>query len=308
MYSTKMWNYAPVVLFTYNRLDHTRQTVEALQENVYAEETELYIYSDAPKNEAAAESVRVVREYLHGVTGFKRVEIIERAENWGLARNIIDGVTKIVNEYGKVIVLEDDIVTSKYFLQYMNEGLERYKDEAQVMEISGFAPRMPMSGVPETYFLCFGDCWGWATWDRAWRYFKREPEKCRRSFTPEEIKRFNLDDNTDEFWEQVVANCDGRLYTWAIFWYAAIFKQNGLCLIPNESMVRNCGMDGTGEHCDSNDNYEVVVRNRPIAFFPDKIEENILARHMWCEFYHKQASPAWRRLLQRLKRAIKRKA
>jgi len=103
-------NLSPIVLFVYNRPDHTRQTVEALQKNELAEQSELFVYSDAPKNEEAKEKVKEVREYIRTIDGFKKVTIIEREKNWGLADSIIDGVTKIVNEYGKIIVLEDDLV------------------------------------------------------------------------------------------------------------------------------------------------------------------------------------------------------
>jgi GT2 family glycosyltransferase len=114
---------APIALFVYNRPWHTRQTVEALKKNELASESELFIYSDAPKNGKAKEKVKEVREYIKTIDGFKKVTIIERENNWGLADSIIDGVTKIVNEYGKIIVLEDDLVTSPYFLKFMNEAL-----------------------------------------------------------------------------------------------------------------------------------------------------------------------------------------
>lgn len=290
------------MLFTYNRLAHTRQTIDALQANIYAEDTELFVYSDGPKNNEVSESVAAVREYLHSVVGFKRVEIIERDENWGLARNIIDGVTKIVNQYGKVIVLEDDIVTSRYFLKYMNEALERYKNEPRVMEINGYAPKMKREGLDETYFLCFGDCWGWATWDRAWQYFKRDPEAIKDSFSKEEIYRFNLDGGATNFWGQILQNCSGELYTWAIFWYAAIFKQNGLCLMVRDSLVENCGMDASGEHCSEGSFYDTELSRRPIHNFPSELREDILARRRLRAFYHKQEPSLIRRILNKIKR------
>lgn len=131
-------NLAPIVLFAYNRLDHIRQTIEALRNNVYAAESCLYVYSDAPKDGNDIESVKLVREYLHQINGFKDIQIIEREDNFGLARNIIDGVTNIVNLYGKIIVLEDDIVTSKWFLKYMNDALVIYENSSEVMAISSF--------------------------------------------------------------------------------------------------------------------------------------------------------------------------
>jgi len=120
---------APIVLLSYNRLWHTRQTIETLMKNELAQESEMFVFSDGPKTEKDESKVKEVREYLKTIKGFKNIEIIERDKNRGLANNIIDGVTKIVNEYGRIIVLEDVIVTSPYFLKYMSEALDRYKDE-----------------------------------------------------------------------------------------------------------------------------------------------------------------------------------
>ena len=245
---------APIVLFTYNRLQHTKQTIEALQKNVYASDSELFIYSDAPKNEKAVLEVQTVRDYLHSINGFKKITIIGRNENWGLARNIIDGVTSIVNKYGKIIVLEDDIVTSKYFLKYMNDALKIYEDEPQVMAVSGYTANIRLSDVPETFFLPWTSCWGWATWKRVWDNFERNPEKLIAQFTKEDIYKFNLD-NSYNFWAQVVDNANGKLFTWAVFFYATVFAQDGLVLYSAKNLSKNIGFDGTGEHCGKDDNF-----------------------------------------------------
>lgn len=128
-----------------------------------ARESEHFIFSDGPKNEEAVAKVKEVREYLKTIDGFKKITIIERDRNWGLANNIIDGVTEIVNEYGKIIVLEDDLVTSPYFLRFMNEALEMYKDEERVFGITGYAYPIKKDGLPSTFFMKDGGCWGWAT-------------------------------------------------------------------------------------------------------------------------------------------------
>ena len=120
---------APILLFTYNRLQHTQRCLEALLKNTLAADSELFVYADAAKDEAGKEAVEEVRRYIHSLQGFRTITIIERDENWGLARNIIDGVTTQIKKYGKVIVLEDDLVVAPYFLQFMNDALEIYKDE-----------------------------------------------------------------------------------------------------------------------------------------------------------------------------------
>ncbi len=268
---------APIVLFTYNRLDHTKQTIEALQKNVYAQESCIYIYSDAPKNDNAIEFVNAVREYLHQVIGFKEIHIIERDRNWGLARNIIDGVTKIVNQYGKIIVLEDDIVTSKWFLKYMNDALTIYRDQERVMSVNGYALPMDTEGIAETYFLRFADCWGWATWDRAWKFFHRDVEKTISSFSEDDIREFNFENNTDYF-QQVLDNHSGKLFTWAIFWYAAVFKANGLGVMVRDSLVNNVGFDNSGEHCGADNTLAVNLSQTPIREFPLLLEEDYQGR------------------------------
>jgi hypothetical protein len=174
--------------------------------------------------------------------GFKNIEIIERDRNWGLANNIIDGVTRIVNEYGKIIVLEDDIETSPYFLKFMNEALEFYEDKEKVMHISGYMYPVRKDGLPDTFFIKPTSCWGWGTWKRAWQHFERNPEKQIRLLSKEQIKDFNLN-NSYNYWEQVVLNYEGKLYTWAIFWYLTVYIKGGLSLHPRDSLARNIGTD-----------------------------------------------------------------
>ena len=214
-------NYAPIVLFVYNRPWHTKQTVEALQNNVYAKESDLIIYADAAKNKQAQTNVNEVREYIKSITGFKSIKIIEQLTNQGLANSIINGVTEVVNKHGRIIVLEDDIVTSKWFLKYMNDALEVYKDEDKVMQVGGYTFPINTSELIGAFFSRQGDCWGWATWGRAWQYFERNPEKLVAEFSQEDIFQFNFENNYD-YWSQVIDNIEGRIYTLAIFWSATI--------------------------------------------------------------------------------------
>lgn len=275
---------APIVLFTYNRLEHTKKTVAALQQNIYANDSELYIYSDGARDAKALASIEAVRKFLHTVDGFKSVQIIERDRNWGLAENIIDGVTKIVNSHGKVIVLEDDIVTSRYFLKYMNDALEVYRDDSRIMEVSGYMYPMDTKDLPETFFLKMGDCWGWGTWSRAWRSFERNPEELMKAFSAEEVYHFNLE-GAEDFWAQVKANVTGELHTWAVFWMAAIVRHDGLMLCSRESLSQNIGMDGSGEHCGQTGSYEANLKKEAIYSFPLLVAENKLARENLRQFF-----------------------
>ena len=153
---------APIALFVYNRPGHTQQTVEALLKNELAMESDLFIFSDAAKSSEIEVKVNAVREFIKSISGFRSLTIIERESNLGLANSIIDGVTNLCNEYGQVIVLEDDLVTSPFFLKYMNDGLNYYRDEEQVISIHGYIYPFDAK-LPETFFLRGADCWGWAT-------------------------------------------------------------------------------------------------------------------------------------------------
>jgi len=287
---------APIILFVYNRPWHTQQTVEALQKNELADESELFIYSDAPKNEHAIENVARVREYIKTIEGFKKVTIIERAKNWGLADSIIDGVTRTVNDYGRVIVLEDDLVTSPYFLRFMNEGLEYYKDVEKVMHIAGYIYPLVTDALPDTFFLKPTSCWGWATWARSWKYFKKNTDELLEFFTEDMRKDFNLG-NSYNYFAQIELNKKGLLNTWAIYWYASVFLKGGLSLHPRISFVKNIGHDGSGVHCGESLDFDTELANVYHINFESKIDESLTARQALIEYFNSIKIPLWRRVI-----------
>ena len=222
-------NLAPIVLFVYNRPWHTKQTVKALQNNDLANKSKLYIFSDAAKNDAEVENVEKVREYIKTIDGFKHITIVEREKNCGLANSIISGVTEIVNSYGKIIVLEDDLVTSKYFLSFMNGALEFYKDESKVISIHGYIYPIK-SDLPETFFIKGADCWGWATWKRGWDIFEADGKKLL-----DELKDKNLEKKFDingsyAYTRMLSGQVARRNNSWAIRWYASAFLKDKLTL------------------------------------------------------------------------------
>ena len=251
---------APIVLFVYNRPWHTQQTIEALQNNELASKSELFIYADGAKNEKAYTQVEKVRSYVRAVSGFKKLTVIERDKNWGLANSIIDGVTQTVNKYGRVIVLEDDLVTSPFFLRYMNSALEFYKDEERVMHISGWNYPIEFTTNNDVFLYRIMDCWGWATWADSWKYFEKDTDKLISKFSKKDIQYFNLD-GCNNVWTQVILNKYNQINTWAIYWYASIFNRQGLCLNPVKSFVKNIGHDGSGVHCDDDSYIDNVVLN-----------------------------------------------
>lgn len=294
---------APIALFVYNRPVHTRRTVEALLKNELAGESDLFIFSDAPKKTGAAEAVREVREFIKSITGFRSVNIIERDRNLGLANSIIGGVTRLCNEYGRVIVLEDDLITSAYFLTFMNDALDAYQDEEKVMHISGYMFPIDTSGLPDTFFLRTASCWGWATWNRSWQHFSKEPKKLLGEYTKQRINRFNMD-GTYNFWVQVEQNESGLINTWAVFWYAAVFQVDGLCLHPAFSMVNNIGHDDTGEHCKQSSDFSTILASNPITYFERNFIENALAYARTKKFFLAVRPPLFRRCFLAIKRRL----
>jgi len=241
--------YAPIALFVYNRPGHTRQTVEALLANTVAYQTPLYVFSDAPRDEAASLAVAEVRSYIRSIAGFKSVTIFEREANFGLARSIIDGVTRLCEECGRVIVMEDDLITSPHFLSYMNDALTRYKNEDRVMQVSGYMFPAQLGVAQQGLFLNFPTSWGWATWKRAWDKFDLNAEGysvLKRD--PVMIKAFNLDGRYDYF-SMLQSYLSGRAQSWAIRWHLTVFMNKGLVLYPSETLVENIGFDGSGVNC-----------------------------------------------------------
>ena len=297
-------NLAPIVLFVYNRPWHTEQTVKALQKNELAKESELFIYSDAAKNEEQRESVDEIRNYLKKINGFKKVTVIKREKNWGLANSIIDGVTKIVNEYGKIIVLEDDLVTSPYFLKFMNEALEFYRDKKKIWHISGWNYPIDTDGLEDVFLWRLMNCWGWATWADRWKYYEKDVNKTINEFSKEDIKRFNLD-GVENFWGQVISNKDGKINTWAIFWYATIFKKEGLCLNPSRTFVENIGNDSSGTHCGETDIFKSNLSLFQKISFTRNISENKLAVNNLKLFYKSSKKSIFERIINKVKRIIK---
>ena len=264
------------MLFVYNRPDHTKQTVEALQKNELAKDSELFIYSDAAKNENVEAKVNEVRKYIKTINGFNNITITERDKNWGLANSIIDGVTKIVNEYGKIIVLEDDLVTSPYFLKFMNEALEMYKDDLKVASIHGYI--YPIDDLPEVFFIKGADCWGWATWKNKWDVFESNGQNLLDELKSRKLEKEADFNNSNDFTKMLKDQIQEKNNSWAIRWYMSTFLKNMLTLYPGKSLIQNIGFDKSGSHCGSTDIFSVVVNECDIVSSKIKIIEDVDSR------------------------------
>ena len=290
---------APIILFVYNRPEHVKKTISALQKNELADQSDLFIYSDGPRCEEDGPFIHEVRNFLSRIDGFGSVNVIERKNNWGLGRNIIDGVTKVVNQYGRIIVLEDDILTSRFFLRYMNTALDKYSFESRVMSVSGYTPPFQKKGLPETFFMSWPDCWGWGTWKRAWDKFERNPEKLVRENDRILIRKININGTAPGMWKQVLDNYYGRRYTWAIFFQATLCKENALTLYSKLSLTSNDGMDGSGYDCGHSTLFDVnSLQQCIVSDYPEKIETCPEAELALMEFYRKASKEQviWKRI------------
>ena len=258
--------YAPIALFVYNRPRHTRQTVEALLANSGAMHSPLYIFSDAPRDGTVCEAVAEVRAYIRSIAGVETLTIIERETNFGLARSIIDGVTRLCEEFGRVIVLEDDLLTSPHFLTFMNDGLDAYATDERVQSICGYMYPVELAANTSSFFLGLPNSWGWATWSNRWGIFDSDGQALLEHIQTRGLRRaFNAigpHSNIKMLKDQIA----GRNDSWFIRWHAVGFLRQMLTLYPACSLVRNIGIDGSGVHCADwkIDPYWVELADEPI--------------------------------------------
>lgn len=279
---------SPILLFTYNRPQHTARTVEALKRNFLSNESRLFIFSDGAKNDIDAPLVEEVRKQIRAVSGFKSVEIIESASNKGLAQSIIDGVTSKVEEFGKVIVLEDDLITSPYFLTFMNEALDRYAHYEKIGHVHGYC--YPDLGVGDAFLIKWIGSWGWGTWARAWRYFNADGKQLLAELEQKK-QTYTFDFNgTYPYTRMLRRQIRGENHSWAIRWNASLFLQDILSINAGHSLVQNIGFDGTGTHSGNKEIYTTSLCDRKLSVDIPVVEESRAARQAYQKYYRKTNS------------------
>lgn len=295
---------APVLLFVYNRPLHTRKVIESLRHNSLAADTPLIIYADAAHAPETEESVAEVRQFLSTINGFKSVKLVIRTENWGLARNVIDGVTTVVNEYGRVIVLEDDLVVAPYFLQFMNDALETYQNEERIGHIQACDFTNDPS-LPDTFLIRWTGSWGWATWKRAWKHFNPDGRALLQQLEERKLTHTFDFNGTYPFTRMLRKQIAGQNNSWAIRWNASLFLEGILSLNVGRSLVQNTGFDGTGTHCGGGGLYDSHLWMSPLKVTQlHPIEENLTARHAFERYYYR-TNCFWAKAIRRIKRTLK---
>ena len=298
---------APVVLFVYNRLDHTKNLIESLKKNVLADQTELYIFSDAAKNESSAEAVHAVREYIKNYdwqNSFLKVTVVEAEYNKGLASSSIGGVSDILNRYGKVIVLEDDLVLSPYFLKYMNGALDYYQDVEDVWSISGYSfPMKSLKKYPHDVFYSYrGSSWGWATWLDRWEKTDWEVKDFDRLMSSREMQRhFNL--GGGDLTGMLSLQMEKRINSWAIRWVYTQSKLNMYTVYPKRSYLLNDGCDGSGTNSGTHRELETDIAD---STYNCRFEILEIDKKIAREFYLKYTDTLDKKIKRNLKK-IKRK-
>ena len=251
---------APICLFTYNRCSETEQTVKALINNNLAKESDLFVFSDAAKDTGSPEKVRAVRDYLKSIEGFKSVTIFEAVTNKGLANSIIDGVSQIINQFGKVIVLEDDLITCPNFLNFMNQALGFYKDSAKIFSVSGYTMDLPsLRECKKDFYLGYrASSWGWATWRNKWEEVDWTAKNYEKViYNPLGYYRFTRggSDMPYMLWKQM----HGKIDSWAIRWCYHQFKKELLTVFSSSSKLESIGFGIDATHTKVTKRFDTVV-------------------------------------------------
>lgn len=267
---------APIVLFVYKRPKHTQKVIEALQQCYAAHESELFIFSDAAQKPEEEREVKALRAYLTTITGFKEVHIINRTVNRGLAHNIINGISEIINKYQRVIVLEDDIICAPNFLLFMNEALKKYEKHDDIFSISGYHPHLELLEKSEVriYKNFRNSSWGWATWANRWNKVDWEVSDYQ-DFFKSKARRKAFDNGGEDLswmlWKQV----HGQLDSWAIRFCYAQYKHGAYTIFPVRSLVSNIGFDGSGRHSEITSKFSVdISKQQSIIDLPEVPEVN----------------------------------
>jgi len=292
---------APIVLFCYNRPNHLRLTIASLKNNYLADQSSLHIFLDGPKSKKDIIKNNEVFNYISKINGFAKIKIYRRKTNLGLSLSVISGINFVLKKNDKIIVVEDDIVTSPFFLKFMNESLNKYEKNLKVWHIAGHSHlKSNENEIQKVFFSYYMNCWGWGTWKNRWKMFEKNPNKLINSFSKKDISEFDLEDS-GLFWSQILKNASRKINTWAIFWYATIHIRKKLCCNPLKSYVRNIGMDGSGMHC-SNSEY---LNNNALYIKPEikLISKPIFSKKyfkIYKNYFKSQSTSIFKKLFDRI--------
>jgi hypothetical protein len=293
-----MSSIAPIALFVYNRASHTEETLKFLLQNAECRQSDLTVFSDGPRTTADEMEVQKTRSLFENIDGFRSVKVVHRNGNWGLARSVISGVSEILKVADRIIVLEDDMVTSPKFLKYMNAALDRYAHEDRVGSIHAYM--YPIENLPEFFFMRGGDCWGWGTWRDRWRHFEPDARKLLRLLNQGGLLQEFNKTGGDQMVRMLTDQARGKNSSWFIRWHASLFLNGKLTLQPGRSFVHNIGIDNSGTHCKTTDRFNVVPQDSFETLPTLDITENRQAIDEIRNFFERNQNSPWYRRFARL--------
>lgn len=281
---------APIVLFVYDRPDHAKRVVEGLLQNPEAKDSILYVFADGPKDtasEAARKRIADTRDYIQTITGFKEVIIEASEKNKGLAASIIGGCTKILSLHGRIIVMEDDIVACPYYLNYMNTGLEKYKDDEKIWSLSGFTDTSVMipHGDEDAYCINRFSCWGYATWKRCWDKAIWDIPTLQEMFKDKQLQADFDAWGGNDLSKMMLGLFAGSNGSWAIRYTFSSFLNKTFNIHTRESLVQNIGCDGSGTHS-GKETFHIQMMDHKVVF-PETIEFDPIRNEQMCKSHHR---------------------
>jgi FkbM family methyltransferase len=284
--------HAPIALFAYRRPEHLARTLEALRANPEAARSELYVFCDGARDASVVAEVESVRALAQACWGFAATHVVCRDGNYGLARNITEGISEVLQGHETVIVVEDDIVVSPFFLRFMNDALRLYRTEPRVGSISGYCYPVSMP-VPETYFILGADCWGWATWRDRWCLYNPDGRVLLAELEARGLEHAFDFDGAASFVAMLKDQIVGKNNSWAVRWHASCFLRGLLILYPAGALAQNVGHDGTGTHSSiADDSLDVSLSPTPISLRKIAVEESEYGRAAICDFFRRSAPVA----------------
>lgn len=280
----------PIILFAFKRPNHTRQLLESLSKNSEAKDSELFVFIDGPNSCQDENKIEEVKDIVKSRNWCGRVHVSANSQNQRMPTQVITNVSRLCAEYGKVIVLEDDLVLSPFFLGYMNSALEYFENQEKVMEVSGYIYPIRSLSI-STGFIRGSMGWGWGTWQRAWKHFESNGRKLLANLSDSKL-RYEFDFcNSYRNYALLKDQVAGRVGGWDVRWAASIFLKGGLTLCPGKSLVQNIGSDGTGTNLRRSASFRVDLSTEPIRTFPDRIEESEEMLSAVMEFHRSQKNP-----------------
>lgn len=288
---------APIALFAFNRPDKFEKCLDSLSRNFGACDSDLFIFIDGPRQVADIPNIKKVKQIANHASGFKSVSIQLKDTNLGLAKSVRSGISTIFEEYNSVIVLEDDLILSKSFLNFMNAGLLKYETEIKVASIQGF--QYPVQPAPREIVTIRGaDCWGWATWKDRWKSTIFDPNKLLAELKDQSLEfKFDLDDSAN-YVSMLRDLKEGMIDSWAICWHASMYLQDRISIHPRESLIYNDGNDGKGTHGNRSRMFDTELGSWSENEDWPRLEENLEYRKALISFYRQNfgttPSSIWR--------------